>query len=171
MKVKLRRRKRRYLLDANVLIAAHRSYYAFDLCPGFWEAVTHNHVEGRIFSTQRVLAELQHNEDALTEWVEDKLPEDFFLDDASAAVVAEYAPMMNWVRSKDFLPAAKSKFATDADGWLVAMAKHQGMLLVTHEVRQDGAKARVPMPNVCDEFGVSHCNTYEMLRELSCCFR
>ena len=26
---------RKFLIDANVLIAAHRSYYAFDLCPGF----------------------------------------------------------------------------------------------------------------------------------------
>ena len=32
-----------YLLDANVFMEAHRRYYAFDLCPGFWECLLHHH--------------------------------------------------------------------------------------------------------------------------------
>lgn len=162
---------RKFLVDANVLISAHRAYYAFDLCPGFWESVKAGHAAGRIFSTRRVLAELQRNEDLLTGWVAEHLPAEFFLDDALTPITAEYAPMMNWVSSRDFLPAAKAKFATDADGWLVATSKHSGFCLVTHEARQDGARARVPMPNVCEEFGVSYCNTFDMLRELACSFR
>lgn len=161
---------RKFLLDANVLITAHRSYYAFDLCPGFWESVKAEHAAGRIFSTQRVLAELKRNTDVLTNWVED-LPPEFFLDDSASEVISEYGPMMQWVQSKDFNPAAKAKFATDADGWLVATSKQGGYCLVTHERSQDGVKVRVPMPNVCDEFGVSYCNTFEMLRALSCCYR
>jgi len=74
------------------------------------------------------------------------------------------------VQSRDYTTAAKTKFASDADGWLVAAAKHDGHVLVTHETRGD-AKARVLMPNVCEHFGVRYCNTYEMLRALSCCFR
>jgi len=160
----------KFLLDANVLITAHRSYYAFDICPGFWEAVRAGHAAGRIFSTQRVLAELRRGGDALLAWVEAELPEGFFLDDSTADVISEYAPMMQWVQSRDFHTSAKTKFANDADGWLVAMAKHAGYILVTHEGRSE-AKARVPMPNVCDEFGVRYCNTYEMLRALACRFR
>lgn len=162
---------RTFLLDANVLITAHRSYYAFDLCPGFWESVKAGHAAGRIFSTQRVLAELRRNTDVLTGWVDDELPPEFFLDDSAAEVITEYAPMMQWVQSKDFNPAAKAKFATDADGWLVAASKQMGLCLVTHERSQDGVKVRVPVPNVCDEFGVGYCNTFEMLRALSCCYR
>jgi predicted nucleic acid-binding protein len=160
----------KFLLDANVLIAAHRSYYAFDICPGFWEAVKTGHAAARIFSTQRVLAELRRGGDALLDWVEAELPEGFFLDDSAASVISEYAPMMQWVQSRDFHTSAKTKFASDADGWLVAMAKHAGYTLVTHEVRRD-AKAKVPMPNVCDQFGVNYCDTYEMLRALACSFR
>jgi Domain of unknown function (DUF4411) len=162
---------RKFLLDANVLMTAHRSYYAFDLCAGFWESVKAGHAAGRIFSTRRVLAEIRKGDDALVDWVNNELPADFFLNDSSAEVILEYGPMMQWVQSKDFNPAAKAKFATDADGWLVAASKQAGFYLVTHEARQDGAKARVPMPNICDEFGVSYCNTFEMLRALSCCFR
>ena len=156
----------KYLLDANVLITAHRSYYAFDLCPGFWEAVKAGHAAGRIFSTRRVLAELQRG----AEWVERELPEGFFLDDSQTGVISEYAPMMQWVQDGAYHPSAKTKFAGDADGWLIATAKHGGHTLVTHELRSD-AIARVPMPNVCDQFGVSYCNTFEMLRALSCSFR
>jgi hypothetical protein len=27
-----------YILDSDVLITAKNSYYAFDLCPGFWRS-------------------------------------------------------------------------------------------------------------------------------------
>lgn len=127
----------KFLLDANVLITAHRSYYAFDLCPGFWRAVQSGFAAERIYSTRRVQAELRAGGDALAAWIDNELPEEFFVDDSAAAVVAEYGPMMAWVASKDFLPAAEAKFATDADGWLVATAKQAHFHLVTHEIRQD----------------------------------
>lgn len=161
---------RKFLLDANVLITAHRSYYAFDLCPGFWQSVLDGLAAGRIYSTQRVKAELLKGGDVLSDWVELILPDEFFLDDSTAGIAAEFGPMMAWVVAKGFLPAAQAKFAKDADGWLVAMAKTAGFCLVTHEIRAEGAKARVPIPNVCDEFGVEHCNTFEMLRELGCSY-
>jgi predicted nucleic acid-binding protein len=160
----------KFLLDANVLITAHRSYYAFDLCPGFWDAVKVGHAAGRIFSTKRVLVELQRGADMMLDWVQNELPGEFFVDDYDASVISQYAPMMQWVQAGGFRTTAKTKFASDADGWLVATAKHHGHVLVTHETRRD-AIARVPMPNVCDQFGVSYCNTFEMLRALSCCFR
>lgn len=162
---------RKFLLDANVLITAHRSYYAFDLCPGFWASVIEGGGAKRIFSTRRVEAELHIGGDILTKWVKEKVPAGFFVDDATAPVVAAYTPMMAWVAGRDFVPAAKAKFATDADGWLIATAKQGDYCLVTHETRKAGAKGRVPMPNVCDEFGVSYCNTFEMLRELECSYK
>ena len=159
----------KFLLDSNVLITAHRLYYAFDICPGYWAALKAGHASGRIYSTQRVLAELRRGADILVDWVERELPADFFLDDSATGVISAYAPMMQWVQSRDYTPAAKTKFASDADGWLIATAKHDGHVLVTHETLSD-AKARVPMPNVCEHFGVKYCNTFEMLRALSCRF-
>lgn len=43
-----------YILDANVLITAHRTYYGFDLCPGFWTAIIEGFNQRRLFSTVRV---------------------------------------------------------------------------------------------------------------------
>lgn len=105
----------KFLLDANVLISAHRSYYGFDLCPGFWNAVKTGHAAGRIFSTRRVLLELKRGADIMVDWVESELPEGFFLDDSDLTVISEYAPMMQWVqagpitlRQKPSLPAMQT---------------------------------------------------------------
>ncbi len=166
----MRPTSRIFLLDANVLIAAHRAYYAFDLCPGFWKSILEGCAKGRIFSTHRVRTEVVKGGDMLADWITATLPDAFFLDDSEAAVAAEYAPMMAWVVGKGFLPAAQAKFASDADGWLVAASKQAGFCLVTHETRQEAARARVPIPNVCEEFRVSYCNTFEMLRELGCTY-
>ncbi len=65
-----------------------------------------------------------------------------------AEIAAEYAPMMAWVVAKGFPPAVQAKFATDADGWLVATAKRRDFCLVTHERRQADVKSRVLMPNL-----------------------
>jgi hypothetical protein len=159
-----------FLLDSSVLIAAHRSYYAFDICPGFWKSVKAGYQAGRIFSTQRVRAEIVGNDDALARWVRDELHPGFFISDSTSAVSSSYGPMMAWVVAKGFLPAAQAKFASDADGWLVATAKHNGYCLVTHETPKPEAKAIVPIPNVCEEFGVPYCNSFDMLRELGCRF-
>jgi hypothetical protein len=154
-----------------VLITAHRTYYSFDLCPGFWKTIIDGFKNGQLFSTDRVRRELLRGEDVLTTWVTENLPEGFFIDDSSSDVVQAFTPMMAWVVERKFQPAAQAKFASDADGWLVASAKSKGFRLVTHETRKPDAKSSVPIPNVCDEFGVSYCNTFAMLRNLGVEFR
>ncbi len=53
-----------------------------------------------------------------------------------------------------------------ADGWLIAYAKENGLIVVTHEEYAPGAQNKVPIPNVCIEFGVEFTDTFDMLREL-----
>jgi hypothetical protein len=65
-----------------------------------------------------------------------------------------------------FTQAARAEFATVADGWVVAYAKAHGLKVVTHEVYAPNIKKRVKIPNVCVEFSVDYCNTFEMLQEL-----
>jgi len=47
-----------YVLDANVFIEAAQRYYAFDLAPGFWQALLDHAKDGRIQSIDRVSVEL-----------------------------------------------------------------------------------------------------------------
>ena len=47
-----------YLLDSDVFIAAKNAYYAFDICPGFWEAILQAHQHGSVKSIDRIESEL-----------------------------------------------------------------------------------------------------------------
>ena len=75
--------------------------------------------------------------------------------------------MMLWVDGQPYKQAAKAEFAaaTNADGWLVAYAKVNGLAVVTHEVPSNGIN-KVKIPNVCAQFGVVYCDTYDMLEDL-----
>ncbi len=158
---------RRYVLDANVFIEAHRTYYGFDLCPGFWNALRLHHAAKRVFSIDRVRMELAQGKDALSDWARDKAAETFFKRTASQHVAGAFGTLMNWVQNEPrFTVEAKAEFAAAADGWVIAYAIANGLFVVTHEEYAPEVKRRVPIPNVCLEFGVHYCNTFEMLREL-----
>ena len=74
---------------------------------------------------------------------------------------------MNWVQNEpQFKPAAVSKFASVADGWLVAYAYAHNAVVVTHERFAADAKSRVLIPNVCQQFNVRYLTTFEMLCQL-----
>ena len=74
---------------------------------------------------------------------------------------------MTWVQGQDqFSDAAKADFARGADGWLVAYAKAKGCIVVTLETINLDIKRKVPIPNVCQAFGVQFVDTFEMLRRL-----
>ena len=112
-----------FVLDSDVFIAAKNAYYAFDLCPGFWKGILRAHEQGRARSIDRVKGELLsgRKEEDLVQWVQKNLPASFFVDSNSDDVSAVYAEVMLWVqRNPQYFDRAKAKFATEADGWLVA---------------------------------------------------
>ena len=159
-----------YLLDANVFIQAHRRYYAFDLCPGFWSCLPAQHATGNVLSIDKVKTELLNGDDgdALDSWVRNTSPGSLFASTEDAAVVTEFTTMMRWVQnSAHYLPEAKTEFAQVADGWLVAYAKAYGLTVVTQEEHRPERRNRVPLPTVCLQFGVPYADTFAMLRDLN----
>ncbi len=164
---------RHYLVDSDVLITAKNLYYAFDICPGFWEFLLHHHREGRIFSVDRVRNELlagRRTED-LVQWVRNEVPGEFFLAVDTEKVARVYTDIMMWVqRRPNYLDHAKAKFATGADGWLVAFAQVHGAIVVTNEQPAPASKKDVKLPDVCQEFKVPRENTFDMLRALKAQF-
>ena len=156
-----------YVLDANVFIEAHQKYYSQDICPGFWLALIRQHEKKRIVSIDKVKAELVVSDDPLRQWVEEKAPEAFFKGTADKNVAAAFSAMMKWVQSEQqFQSNAKAQFASAADGWVIAYAAVNGLVVVTHEEYAPDVKKKIPMPNLCLEFNVEYCNTFEMLRDL-----
>ena len=153
-----------------MFIEAYRRYYGLDICPGFWDCLLHHCGEHRLLSIDRVHEELKQGGGPLADWA-DQETSGLFASSREPLVVAEYGNIMAWVHgSAHFLDQAIADFASGADGWLVAHAKVHGKTLVTQEVYNSSIRKRVPLPNVCSEFGVVVANTFEMLRELDAAF-
>ena len=158
---------KRYVLDANAFIEAKNRYYGLDICPGFWDALVAQHDAKRIFSIDRIRAELAEQDDEIKDWIENQAPETFFKKTEDQAVIAEFQKLVGWVYSTNqFSDFAKSEFATVADGWVIAYAAVNELVVVTHEEFAPAVKRKVPMPNICVEFEVDYVNTFEMLRSL-----
>lgn len=156
-----------YIIDANVLMQAHRLYYAFPICPGFWDFLLHRHQAGRLISLDRVHAEIDPG-DALHRWVRSTAPATLFASTQDAEVGRNFGALAAWVQGNgQFTQAAKDEFARVPDGWLVAYAQARpDHIVVTMEDRADGAKKKVPLPNVCLQCGVRYTDTFTMVKEL-----
>lgn len=162
---------RGYLLDSNVFIEAHRRYYAFHLCPGFWKSLIWLHVRSSVISLDKVKDEMVTEADALAAWSREVMPESAFAVSENEDVLQVYSELQVWAQSQgQFTSAALEEFATVADAWLIAYAKVHDLKLVTHEVYDGNIKRRIPIPNVCRDFGVITMDSFEMLSELSISF-
>ena len=161
---------RPYVLDSDVFIAAKNSYYAFAICPGFWDSLIHHQGVGNVCSIDRVKSELlagRKTED-LVQWVKNQLPSEFFVDTGEDDVANAYGQVMLWVqRNAQYFDQAKAKFATEADGWLVAYAMVHGVTVITNEQPRPQSRNRVLLPDVCSQFGVTYKDTFAMLNELA----
>lgn len=150
-----------YLLDSNVFIEAKQRYYDFGVCPGFWQWLADANAEGRVYSIEKVGAELSAGNDGLSEWASDR-GEAVFLP-ADEPMLRSLVATVEWARRQPFRPTAINAFADDADAYLVAYAHAHAHTVVTHERPSDGVK-QVKIPNACVGMNVRYINTFEMLR-------
>jgi len=160
---------RPYILDSDVFIAAKNSYYAFTICPGFWDSLIHHNEAGNIGSIDRVKGELlagRPTED-LVQWIKNDVPAGFFMGTDDESVISAYEEIMLWVqRNSQYFDQAKAKFATEADGWLVAYAMTHNATVVTNEQPRPQSRNRVLLPDVCAQFNITPKDTFFMLRDL-----
>lgn len=154
-----------YIPDTDVLVAAHRRYYSPDLCPGFWDCLSHYITVGRLLIIDRVYDEIVYPPE-LVNWVE-HASDDSLVATGTQSVVDAYRRLIDWVQDNpQFTAAARADFARAADGWLAAYAMANGAIVVTNEVSAPQAQRRVPLPDLCDQFQIPCINTFEMLRDL-----
>lgn len=163
----------RFVLDTNVFIEAAKRYYAFDIAPRFWSELVHHAGASNIISIDRVKDELARGNDDLAQWANGEF-HSYFASTATQDVVKVYGEIMRWAhRQAQFSQQVKADFARadNADAWLVAYAMAKGCVVVTHEEYNPNIQRKIPIPNVCQAFGVSYVDTFEMLRRLGVTFR
>ena len=147
---------------------AHRRYYRFGVCPGFWEALVWHHKQDTVLSIDRVRRELEEGRDALRQWVKKECPGTFFQPTTARAVGNRYGEVVAWAHDRNhYLPEALAEFAKVADGWLVAYAAEHGLTVVTQEVAAPESKKEVKIPDVCEAFEVPCLDTFEMMEKLN----
>ncbi|MDY9919808.1 MAG: DUF4411 family protein [Proteiniphilum sp.] len=160
---------KKYLLDSNVLIQAHRMYYPFDVVPGFWDKLIDLSNRGLICSIDKVKKEIcdVSTPDKLALWCANDIDAGFFTDTSSC--VDTYANIAIWVHSnRHFMQNAKDEFlSTDlADPWLIAYAIQHDCIIVTHETSQPQRKNKIKIPEPCIYFGIRYISPIQMFREL-----
>ncbi|MFN0215799.1 MAG: DUF4411 family protein [Saprospiraceae bacterium] len=158
-----------FLLDANFFIEAYRKGFPMDVVPSFWDKLKELSIVSKVISLDKVKAEIFKHEDALKQWCENHLPENFFYD--SSEVILVYGEVVRWAHSKrdnPYTQAALDVFmdADTADAWLVAYALQHGLPLVTNEVSAPDSKRSIKIPDVCRPFGVQVYQPMDMFRAL-----
>lgn len=161
-----------YLLDANVLIDAHRDYYPHDRVPEYWEWLVHHGDNGNAKIALEVYEEIteknkkKEDKDALSLWAEST--------EVEAALLLGEAVDIDLVRqvttqgyASDLRDDEVDKIGRDPFLIAYAMADPDDRCVVTTEVRKPSkTRANRRVPDVCDSMGVQVCNTFEFVRAL-----
>ena len=162
-----------YCLDTSVYTQAHRSYYAFDIAPPFWNALVTLAQHGTVISPIAVYDELKEGKDDLKQWAKDHYKILFIEPDGK--VNEAYRQVVEFADKRYRDQHQIREFLKGADPWVIAQAKAHNLTVVTMEgVKQaenvDKATGRfigkIKIPNMCDHFGIKSIPTYELLRAL-----
>jgi hypothetical protein len=162
-----------YCLDASVYIQAYRTYYAFDLAPGFWRSLKEHAERGVIISPIAVYVELAKGNDELAKWAKENKEVVFSEPDQRVVEalrqIVDFSNLRyqdkHWVR--DFLDGA--------DPWVIAHAKAHNLIVVAMEGNKGSEQinqkskqfiGKIKIPNMCGHFGVKCISTFELARTL-----
>ncbi|HEU0228277.1 MAG TPA: DUF4411 family protein [Arachidicoccus soli] len=159
-----------YIIDANILIQAHRRLYPLDVFIGFWNQITSLAHSGVIESIDKVKKEIIGKNDLLETWCVGHLPATFFKD--SSTCMSQYADVCKWAisRKSHYKPTALAEFLhhDEADAFIVAHGIFGGnnKIIVTEEISEPLGKKKVKIPEPCNHFNLQYINTIEMFRRL-----
>ena len=155
-----------FLLDANVLIDANRDYYPIERIPEFWEWLIFKGESGDIKIPIEVYEELKDGNDDLATWSK--------RDETKAALVFEEEADITLVQrvlqegyADDLTDAEVEKLGRDPFLIAYALKDNNGRCIVTTEVsKPKKQRANKHLPNVCEQFGISWCHSFEFVRTL-----
>ncbi len=153
-----------YLIDANVLIDAHRDYYPIDRVPDFWDWLLTRAGEERLKIPQEIYEEVIDGKHDLVDWLRDNratmvLDESVKPELVTRVVERGYAP--------DLTDVETEKMGRDPFLIAYALAAPASRCVVTAEVSKPSrSRANRHIPDVCSDFGIRSINTFRLIREL-----
>ena len=158
---------KKYIIDSNIFITAHRQIYPFDIAPGFWEQIIKKGAN-QIIIIEPVNDEIAKGKDILTDWYLENKDQFEQLKIPDQIVLESYKDIINHLNTNDqYKQSAKYEFASIADSWLCAYGLAYDYTIVTLEKYQEGAKKRILIPNICKEFDINYIDLLQFMRQLS----
>ncbi|MBX7490838.1 DUF4411 family protein [Helicobacter turcicus] len=131
----------KYLIDTNIFIESAYRFYAFDICPGFWEFLKKCSQRDSIKSISKVYDEMTPNDSNLQDFKEQLKNKKFFLPIESISLES-YAKVSKTLQTMQYTPLAIKNFSNGADYFLVALAYQESYTIVTHEAKS-GNNAKI----------------------------
>ena len=160
-----------YLLDANVLITAHRDYYPVKRVPEFWDWLQHHATAGRVKMPAEILDEVKRGRrrkgmDDLLDWLMD--------DDVKNAIVLDEEPdpaLVRQVVERGYAPDLNEHELErlGRDPFLIAYAlvNPTSRYLVTTEISKPRKRrANRKVPDVASRFRITSLDPFQFTRAL-----
>lgn len=163
-----------FLVDSNSFVTPYRFYYAFDLIPAYWKAISKYIASGRIVVLDIVKTEIDKGKDDLSEWLA-ALENLTIIPHVNEVTVKKYQDVIQYIQECGlYRESALEIWAQKdvADPWLIASSVANDYVLVTEEKPSGGLSKKNPnryakIPDVAKHFGIEIMDVYGMMRELS----
>ena len=145
-----------YCIDTSSLIAAWQERYPIENFPPFWIKMDSLIAEGRLIAPIEVLNETKKRSDELHAWLKARPSMFRELDDAiqteAVNVLARFPRLVG-----------ERKLRTSADPFVIALAKVEGLEVVTDE-KPTGSATRYNIPDVCTAFGMTSMGVLDLIK-------
>ena len=155
-----------YLLDANVLIDANRDYYPIERVPEFWEWLQAAGENGSAKVPLEMYEEISDGSDPLADWAKQSSTKEALLFQEEVEVVL-VARVVERGYASDLADDEVEKIGRDPFLIAYALKDRNSRCVVTTEVSKPRQqRANRHLPDVCKDFDVGCCHTFEFIRAL-----
>lgn len=163
---------KQYLLDANIYVCFYDRAYWFESFPSFWESFAE--VINRHVVLPKVVVDETNRSDEFKVWLTANYKEKYVNHKNYAQEWAEVIqhiarhPCYSEIALTDVRSWTHEKIA---DGWLIAIAKREGLTIVTDESPNINLDAQRPskavkIPDIAKDFGVKCITLNEFFKEI-----
>jgi hypothetical protein len=162
-----------FIIDSNLLIEPHRTYYSFDIFPEFWTFIEQSITAKKIIILDMVYDEIAVGTDTLSLWI--KNIQNFEpLNHRTQEFIKHYADILNFIQMSGFYKtdALRSwSVPSVADPFLVAVAIQNKYTVITGErpntgLNKTNPSPKVKTPDICTQFNVKWGDLFSMLTKL-----
>lgn len=160
-----------HLIDANIFITAHNTYYPTNRIPEFWSWVLSRAEAGFIKMPVEMIEEVQAGtgdaeKDLLFDWLQQegvvdtlRLDEEVDSDHLQKVLDDGYG--------KNLTEVDLEKIGRDPFIMAYAMASPADRHVVSNEISRPNAQgANRKIPDICKQFGLNSCNAFGLIRQL-----